>query len=199
LRKGKLIDEIIEKTGLGLEQRKKIGPLSKGYKQRTGIAQALIHNPEVLILDEPTSGLDPNQLTEIRNLIKEIGKEKTVILSSHIMQEVEAVCSKVIIVNKGNIVANGNVREISQNLGKSQIINVEFDKAPPKQELIEIKGVQQVDITGSLVRITADKKLDIRAELFKYAVSKQYTILTLRSEEGSLEDIFRELTNKKNG
>ncbi len=196
LKKGKLIDEIIDKTGLGIEQKKKIGALSKGYKQRTGIAQALIHNPEVLILDEPTSGLDPNQLNEIRNLIKEVGREKTVILSSHIMQEVEAVCSKVIIVNRGNIVANGNVKEITQNIGNNQIIKVEFDKMPSNSELKNIKGVLSVSITGSMARITANKKNDIRAELFKFAVERNYTILTLSSEESKLEDIFRELTQK---
>ena len=142
------IAEMIEITGVQIEQKKKIGALSKGYRQRVGLAQALIHDPEVLILDEPTSGLDPNQLVEIRNLIKEIGKEKTVMLSTHIMQEVEAVCDRVIIVNKGKIVVDNSVSDVQKQTDGKQIITVEFDKKTSSKQLMNfLKSTRVTHIT----------------------------------------------------
>jgi ABC-2 type transport system ATP-binding protein len=188
------ITEMIEKTGLGLEQKKKIGALSKGYRQRVGLAQALIHDPQVLILDEPTTGLDPNQLSEIRNLIIEIGKSKTVLLSTHIMQEVEAICNRVIIINKGHIVANDSTA-VLQNSRNKQSINVEFDKAIDIPSLKAIVGIIEVKSTGqNMWKIETASSKDVRAELFKYAVANNVTILTLQAEEQKLEDIFKELT-----
>ena len=140
----KYINEMIEKTGLQKEQHKLIGSLSKGYRQRVGLAQALIHNPEVLILDEPTTGLDPNQLIEIRSLIKEVGREKTVLLSTHIMQEVEAICDRVIIINKGQIVANKTIVELQKSKGNRKLITIEFDKKAEKKGLMKIGNVLEV-------------------------------------------------------
>ncbi|HXP52745.1 MAG TPA: ATP-binding cassette domain-containing protein, partial [Bacteroidia bacterium] len=145
----KRIAEMIEMTGLQVEQRKKIGALSKGYRQRVGIAQALLHNPKVLILDEPTSGLDPNQLQEIRNLIVQIGKEKTVILSTHIMQEVEAVCDRVMIINKGKIVADKPTKELKTLEGGYAVITIEFDKEPNIAELKRLDGINRVSIINA--------------------------------------------------
>ena len=138
--KQKRVFDMIGITGLGAEQHKKIGALSKGYRQRVGIAQALIHDPEVLVLDEPTSGLDPNQLTEIRGLIRSIGTEKTVILSTHIMQEVEAICDRVIIINKGKIVADDSTALLQKRSGGTAVILVEFDRAVSEQKLLKIPG-----------------------------------------------------------
>jgi ABC-2 type transport system ATP-binding protein len=191
------VKEIINITGLEIEQKKKIGALSKGYRQRVGLAQALIHQPRVLILDEPTSGLDPIQLVEIRNLIKEIGKEKTVMLSTHIMQEVEAVCSRVIIIHKGKIVADRPTAELQKSRVDRQIITVEFAKPTTRDALENISGVceaSRVLGTGNVWRITAKAEKDIRAEIFQFAVQNQLTVLTLQKEEQNLEDVFRELT-----
>jgi ABC-2 type transport system ATP-binding protein len=188
------IDEMIEKTGLKLEQKKKIGALSKGYRQRVGLAQALIHDPKVLILDEPTTGLDPNQLVEIRSLITEMGKSKTVLLSTHIMQEVEAICSRVIIINKGQIVANDST-SVLQGSKNKQLINIEFDNAIDLSSLKSIDGVLEVKSAGTNKwRIETNGNKDVRAELFKYAVVNNITVLTLQTEEQKLEDIFKELT-----
>lgn len=190
------IAEMIEMTGLQMEQKKKIGALSKGYRQRVGIAQALIHDPKVLILDEPTTGLDPNQLAEIRNLIIEVGKRKTVMLSTHIMQEVEAVCTRVIIVNNGEIVAN-ETTSVLQNSGKQNIIyiTVEFDKATTENSLKGIHGVinakKMKENTWQLETI-ADK--DIRTDVFQFAVQNDLAVLTLHKEEQRLEDVFKQLT-----
>lgn len=192
------VAEMIERTGLTLEQRKKIGALSKGYRQRVGLAQAMIHDPEVLILDEPTSGLDPNQLVEIRQLIKDLGKEKTVMLSTHIMQEVEAMCDKVIIINKGKIVADDKVDALSQyRIGNAAIV-VEFDKAPNLADIKKLNGITKVEELGAnKFRISTKGNADVRSELFKYAVEKQLTVLTLNKEEASIEDVFRQLTKGK--
>jgi len=189
------VAEMIDLTGLTNEQNKKIGELSKGYRQRVGIAQALIHDPEVLILDEPTTGLDPNQIVEIRELIKKIGKEKTVMLSTHIMQEVEAVCDRVIIVNNGEIVADAPTSEIS-NLAKTQnVIKVEFDKAVTAEELMKLKGVSNaVLIEGNQWQVFSNTSDDIRKEVFKHAVATDNYILAMMKEEQSLEKVFRELT-----
>jgi len=201
------VSEMIALTGLQLEQHKKIGALSKGYRQRVGLAQALIHNPEVLILDEPTSGLDPNQLTEIRHLIKEIGKEKTVMLSTHIMQEVEAICDRAIIIHKGKIVADDSTKNLHQITVSRTKIRVEFSSAIGKQVLQNIPGVKGIapgiDQDGQLKNRTSDLTvwlleseagLDIRAGVFKFAVDKGLTVLSMQKEEQKLEEVFQELT-----
>ena len=190
------IREMIEITGLGREQNKKIGTLSKGYKQRVGLAQALIHNPEVLILDEPTSGLDPNQLLEIRELIKGIGKEKTVILSTHIMQEVEAVCSRAIIINLGKIVADGPTSELSV-IQSHDNVTVEFATATSEKMLLSIPGVAKaVKINDLSWRLQAKPGEDIRPRINKFAVENNLTLLSLHREEHNLEQVFQELTRK---
>jgi ABC-2 type transport system ATP-binding protein len=190
------ISEMIEMTGLQLEQKKKIGALSKGYRQRVGLAQALIHDPNVLILDEPTTGLDPNQLEEIRNLIIQIGKQKTVMLSTHIMQEVEAVCNRVIIINSGQIVANDETAVIqnSQTLNK-QIITVEFDKITTQQALQTISGILSViRLKDNSWQLEAHTIEDARPAIFQFAVANNLAILTLHKEEQRLEDVFKHLT-----
>jgi len=189
------VKEMIETVGLQIEQNKKIGALSKGYRQRVGLAQALIHNPKVLILDEPTSGLDPNQLEEIRNLIKETGKEKTVMLSTHIMQEVEAVCDRVIIINKGKIVANDDTLHLQQTSSQKQVLRVEFDKETSKNSLKNIEGVIEVkQLEGNIWHVITDADKDIRKEIFNYAVANGLSVLALQKEEQKLEDIFKQLT-----
>jgi len=193
----KRIDEMIEMTGLQAEQRKKIGALSKGYRQRVGLAQAMIHNPEVLILDEPTSGLDPNQLVEIRELIKSIGKEKTVMLSTHIMQEVEAICDRTIIINKGKIVADESTEILQQMSGIDNVIIAEFDKPVEKSTLIKISGVKKaLPIRQNTWKLYADKGADIRPAVFNFAVQQQLMVLSLQKEEQSLEDVFHQLTRE---
>ncbi len=195
--KDKRIKEMVDLTGLGQEQHKKIGALSKGYRQRVGLAQALIHNPEVLILDEPTSGLDPNQLVDIRNLIKNIGKEKTVMFSTHIMQEVEAVCDRVIIINKGKIVAEGLSGELGREKNSGYSISVEFDKDISRGALSQIEGVKRVDKTGeNSWELFTDSKEDIRPAVFRFAVSQQLTVLTISRNEKNLETVFRDVTRK---
>jgi ABC-2 type transport system ATP-binding protein len=189
------IDEMIEKTGLIKEQHKLIGSLSKGYRQRVGLAQALIHDPEVLILDEPTTGLDPNQLVEIRSLIKEIGKEKTVMLSTHIMQEVEAICDRVIIINKGQIVANQTIGDLQKSTGNRKLITIEFDKKTSKKELLNIENViEVVELGRNQYQIYSDSKFDLRPPLFEFAVDNKLTVLQMNMEEQKLENIFRNLT-----
>lgn len=191
----KYINEMIEKTGLQKEQHKLIGSLSKGYRQRVGLAQALIHNPEVLILDEPTTGLDPNQLIEIRSLIKEVGREKTVLLSTHIMQEVEAICDRVIIINKGQIVANKTIVELQKSKGNRKLITIEFDKKAEKKELMKIGNVLEVrELKGNKHQILFDSKFDLRPALFEFAVNNKLTVLQMNMEEQKLESIFQELT-----
>lgn len=188
------IPEMIAKTGLVDEQHKKINQLSKGFRQRVGLAAALLHDPEVLILDEPTTGLDPNQLVEIRNLIKEIGKEKTVMLSTHIMQEVELLCSRVIIINKGEIVADKPTSDL-QNLNKIKSFTVEFDKEVSKAQLKKIKGVSEVkDLSSNRWTLSSRGNEDIRTVLFQFAVEHKLTILEIKQEEQKLEEIFQELT-----
>ncbi|SMO75025.1 gliding motility-associated ABC transporter ATP-binding subunit GldA [Solitalea koreensis] len=189
----KRIAEVIELTGLGREQHKKISQLSKGYRQRVGLAQAILHDPKVLILDEPTSGLDPNQLVEIRSLIKEIGREKTVILSTHIMQEVEAICDRVIIINKGKIVANDDTSNLKMLTSGSKIYLFEFDKEVLNDQLLTVEGVIGAElITGNNYKVTATE--DIRGRIFEFAKANDLALLSSRQEENSLEDIFRSLT-----
>jgi ABC-2 type transport system ATP-binding protein len=198
---GKLADarirEIIGITGLGPEQNKKIGTLSKGYRQRVGLAQALIHNPQILILDEPTSGLDPNQLVEIRELIRNIGHEKTVILSTHIMQEVESVCNRAIIINHGKIVADGSTSGLSE-LQANDTITVEFASIVDERKLQAISGVQLVSrVSDKVWHLTASSSVDIRPAISKFASDNNLTLLSLHREEQKLEKVFQELTGGK--
>lgn len=194
-----LVARMIEMTGLGIEQKKKIRMLSKGYKQRVGLAQALIHDPKVLILDEPTSGLDPNQLVDIRNLIKELGKQKTVMLSTHIMQEVEAMCEQVIIINRGKIEANQPIASIQQaSPTNKEYVEVEFEGMVNETLLLSIPGVTGVKKqSGNLWVIESAKGQDIRGPLFQWAVANQVTVLTLKKHETSLEEVFQQVTRKK--
>lgn len=190
------VNEMIQLTGLDIEQHKKIGALSKGYRQRVGLAQAMIHNPDVLILDEPTSGLDPNQLIEIRNLIREIGKEKTIVLSTHIMQEVEAVCSRAIIIDKGQIVADDKTSKLSARSTGLQVLEVEFNKPIQTSLLEELDGVKRVSkLSETSYRIeTGDK--DIREDIFQLAVKNEIAVLSLQKIEQGLEEVFQQLTKK---
>jgi ABC-2 type transport system ATP-binding protein len=191
------VEEIINRTGLTLEQKKKIGALSKGYRQRVGLAQALVHDPSVLILDEPTSGLDPNQIIEIRNLIAEVGKHKTVLLSTHIMQEVEAICDRIIIINNGIIVADNNKEDLQKQsrLGKCQTIMVEFNVSVSRDEILKIKGVGKVQgLKNNNWLIESNSIDDIRPEVFAFAVKHNLTVLSMQQKEMSLEEMFQDLT-----
>ena len=188
------IDEVIELTGLTPESHKKIGQLSKGYRQRVGLANALLHNPDVLILDEPTTGLDPNQLVDIRNLIKNIGKTKTVFLSTHIMQEVEAMCDRVIIINKGEIVVDKNLKDLRDE--KEQTVIVEFDYRVEDVFLLKLPKVDKVINTYDFVyEITFKTSEDMRSHVFDFAHDNQLKILQLNQKNASLESLFRELTH----
>ena len=190
------MEEIIEMTGLHDEQKKKIGQLSKGYKQRVGLAQALIHDPEVLILDEPTSGLDPNQIIEIRNLISLVGKQKTVLLSTHIMQEVEAICDRVIIIKEGRIVADetkGNMLNYIDE--KYQTVLVEFDRVVSKEKIEEVEFVvRAVPVNKNQWLVQGKQEHDIRSKIFNFAVENKLTVLAMQKQEKSLEEVFRRLT-----
>lgn len=187
----KLVNELIEKVGLTPEFHKKIGQLSKGYRQRVGLAQALVPNPKVLILDEPTTGLDPNQLEEIRNLIRELGKDRTVILSTHIMQEIKAICNRVIIINKGEIVADyPDISKISQFGENNLQFEVEFLY---ETEISGIEGIIDVSAKGKNT-YTILASGDIRAEIFDFAVKSGNKILTMKTVERSMEEVFRSLT-----
>ncbi|GAA3780532.1 gliding motility-associated ABC transporter ATP-binding subunit GldA [Corallibacter vietnamensis] len=187
------INEVIELTGLTPESHKKIGQLSKGYRQRVGLANALLHDPDVLILDEPTTGLDPNQLIDIRHLIKTIGKEKTIFLSTHIMQEVEAMCDRVIIINKGKIVADKKLSELRE--GQEQTVVVEFDYRVEDAFLLKLPKVKQVENTHDFVyEITFSTTDDMRSHVFDFAHDNQLKILQLNQKNASLESLFRELT-----
>jgi ABC-2 type transport system ATP-binding protein len=187
----KLVNELIEKVGLTPEFHKKIGQLSKGYRQRVGLAQALVPNPKVLILDEPTTGLDPNQLEEIRNLIRELGKDRTVILSTHIMQEIKAICNRVIIINKGEIVADyPDISKISQFGENNLQFEVEFLNPA---EITGIDGLNAVSAKGKNT-YTILASGDIRAEIFDFAVKSGNKILTMKTVERSMEEVFKDLT-----
>ena len=186
---------MIEKTGLQKEKHKLIGSLSKGYRQRVGLAQALLHDPEVLILDEPTTGLDPNQLVEIRGLIKEVGEEKTVMLSTHIMQEVEAICDRVIIINKGEIVANKKIEELRELSSDRNLISIEFNDIVEMKALQNIENVLEVIETGKhQFQVASDSKHDLRTVLFEFAVQNKRSVLQMNMKEQKLEDIFHNLT-----
>ncbi|ACU58661.1 gliding motility-associated ABC transporter ATP-binding subunit GldA [Chitinophaga pinensis] len=194
--KEKRISEVIAMTGLQPESKKKIGQLSKGYQQRVGLAQALIHDPEVLILDEPTSGFDPNQLVDVRDLIRELGKTKTIMLSTHIMQEVEAMCSRVIIINKGNIIADDSLQNLQQGDQQNGYIQVSFGAPlPAEAELLQIPGVTRVkQQDGGTWQLFAANLEDVRKNLLQFALISNRNILSLQSNSQSLESIFRELT-----
>ena len=188
------IDEVITLTGLTPESHKKIGQLSKGYRQRVGLANALLHNPEVLILDEPTTGLDPNQLVEIRHLIKSLGKEKTVFLSTHIMQEVEAMCDRVIIINKGKIVADKKLKDLRDT--KQQTVIVEFDYRVEVAFLNKLPHVKSVTNTHDFIyEITFSTSEDMRSLVFDFAHDNKLKILQLNQKNASLESLFRDLTS----
>tara|TARA_B110000114_G_scaffold62760_1_gene66681 strand:- start:400 stop:1314 length:915 start_codon:yes stop_codon:yes gene_type:complete len=192
----KAIERVIESTGLSLERKKKIGQLSKGYKQRVGLAQALLNDPDVLILDEPTSGLDPNQVTEIRKLILSLGKDKTILLSSHIMQEVEAMCSRVIIINKGKIVADDKVEVVKQTLSKNKSTTVvKFRSDIDVKKLRAKSGVSEVIASeGSTYRVVAESDIDLPELLFNFAIESKIIILEQKEEVESLESVFQQLT-----
>jgi len=188
------IEEVIKKVGLSPEKGKKIKQLSKGYRQRVGLAAALLHNPEVLILDEPTTGLDPNQLVEIRNLIQEIGKTKTVLLSTHIMQEVEAMCDRVIIINKGEIVADKNLKDLLEN--QEQIIEVEFDLRIEKQLLQSINNIKTTEnIFDNNWQLTFNTQKDMRSEIFDFAQKNGLKTLQIQQKVKNLENLFQKLTS----
>ena len=193
------VAEMIELTGLQAEQKKKIGALSKGFRQRVGLAQALIHDPEVLIMDEPTSGLDPNQIVEIRELIKQVGKKKTIMLSTHIMQEVEAICNRTIIINEGRIVADSPTSGLNtMAAGKEITVKVEFNKAIDGKILQKLQGV----ISSRRVKdnewlVASSPEIDLRPLIFDWAVKNDLIVLSMNKESQSLEEVFQELTRKE--
>ncbi len=192
----KRVGEMIERTGLGSHRHKQIGELSKGYRQRVGLAQAMLHDPEVLILDEPTSGLDPNQIVEIRQLIKDLGREKTVILSTHILGEVEAVCDRAIIINRGQLVANAPIGDLKRQFAGQSIVTVEFAESADAKRLTTIKNVQSVQqLDKNRWQLYAAADQDVRAEVFAFAVANKLTLLELHKETHSVEDVFQQLTN----
>lgn len=187
------VTDMVKRIGLEVEQNKKIGALSKGYRQRVGLAQAIIHDPQVLILDEPTSGLDPNQLVEIRELIKSIGKEKTVMLSTHIMQEVEAICDRVVIINKGEIVADDKAKTIGLD-STIQTVYVEFDGNVSKNQLHNIDGVSKVEKVNNGWLLESRDTSDLRKTIAQFAQNNHLLTLTLRKDELTLEEVFKNLT-----
>jgi ABC-2 type transport system ATP-binding protein len=188
------IDEVIVKVGLKPEAHKKINQLSKGYRQRVGLAAALLHNPEVLILDEPTTGMDPNQLAEIRSLIKEVGKDKTVLFSTHILQEVEAVCDRVILIHNGKIIADKNLKELTGN--QEQVIEVEFDYKVEKQLVANIPHLKSANnVHDTIWELTFDTSKDMRPAVFDFAHDNGLKTLNLTTKNKNLERLFRELTS----
>lgn len=189
------VAEIIELTGLGREQNKLIGQLSKGYRQRVGLSQAMIHNPEVLILDEPTAGLDPNQLIEIRKLIKDIGREKTVIFSTHIMQEVQALCDRVVIINKGNLVADDSIDSLITKVKGESIVTVEFFDKPQKNAFAQMKGLKRVEnFANNSLKFYFDENVDARKDISEIAAASGHAIIGMKKESSSIEEIFQQLT-----
>ena len=190
------ITEIIALCGLHLEQHKKLESLSKGYRQRVGLAQALLHNPPVLILDEPTSGLDPNQLAEVRKVIRAISHNKTVLFSSHIMQEVEALCDRVIVINRGKIVADDRLQNLLRQSHHQHVLWVEFQEDIPVEEISGIPGVAAVEVVSSgKFKISAQAGHDVRGALFRYASEKGRSLMELKVEENTMESIFKQLTS----
>lgn len=189
------IESVIKTVGLTLEAHKKIGQLSKGYKQRVGLAAALVHNPDVLILDEPTSGLDPNQIVEIRNVIKKLALQKTILFSSHIMQEVEALCDRVIIINKGNIVADDRLSNLKNNNGSDQSVIVEFKETVDPGWLERLEGVSKIDGSGQRVFCIQCAEAEVvKKQLMQLSLEKNLNIISLKSESRNLENVFKSLT-----
>ena len=189
------IEKVIDLTGLKVESNKKTGQLSKGYKQRVGLAAALIHNPDVLILDEPTSGLDPNQIVEIRQVIKDLGRNKTVLFSSHILQEVESVCDRVIIINRGHIVADDTLSNLRSANKTYHIVVVQFSEGVDPAILSQIRGVEKMDQeAGSLFKLRTQEAERVKKELLKVSLTNNLNIISLQSETKSLEEIFKSLT-----
>ena len=187
---------MVEVTGLGLEAHKKIAALSKGYRQRVGLAQAMMHDPQVLILDEPTSGLDPNQLAEIRGLITQLGQEKTVLLSTHIMQEVEAICSRAVIINQGVVVADDKIENLKQVETSQNVIIVEFENEVDEAMLLRIPKVSKAQrVKGNHWILEPQGDIDIRANLMKWSVENNLIIKTLQKEDISIEEAFQKLTH----
>ncbi|MBX6379303.1 MAG: gliding motility-associated ABC transporter ATP-binding subunit GldA [Thermoflavifilum aggregans] len=189
------VEEVIGLTGLGKESYKKIGMLSKGYRQRVGLAQALLHDPEVLILDEPTSGLDPNQIVDIRQLIRELGRQKTVILSTHILQEVEAMCQRVIIIHRGKIVADGDIETLRQQAVAQQVLEVEWAETLAEDWWRDVPGIQQARAhTPRQWQLIAADAEELKKNLFRYALQNNLNIISLQTQMRSLEEVFRQLT-----
>ncbi len=195
--RAKRIADMVERTGLAREQHKIIGTLSKGYRQRVGLAQALLHDPEVLILDEPTSGLDPNQLVDIRALIRELGREKTVIFSTHIMQEVQALSDRVVIINRGQLVADGTIGQLQQRIREEMVLTIAFAEPVPDPSWRHLPQVRERrHLGGNRWRVTGTAGQDIRADIFRFAVSQGLTLLEIRQEVSSVEDVFQRLTGQ---
>ena len=191
------VDEMVERTGLSSHRHKHIGELSKGYRQRVGLAQAMLHDPQVLILDEPTSGLDPNQIVEIRQLIKELGQEKTVILSTHILGEVEAVCDRAIIINQGKIAADATISDLKKQFTSQSIVTVEFGKPVDKKLLAGMAGVQAVkSLGGNRWQLSAAIDHDLRADVSAFASQHGLPLLELHKEVFSVEEVFQQLTKQ---
>lgn len=191
------VDEMIGRTGLQKEVKKKIGTLSKGYKQRVGLAQAMIHDPKVLILDEPTSGLDPNQIVDIRDLIIDLGREKTVLLSTHIMQEVQAMCSRVIIINNGNLVADDTIGSIQSGTQQAGLI-VEFDKPVQEGSLLQLRHVSAaLSLGDNRWQLQTAQPESLRKELMAWSLQQDIALLSLQNSSQSLEEVFRDLTRNK--
>ncbi len=189
------VEQMVEMTGLTKEAHKKIGALSKGYKQRVGLAQAMLHDPEVLILDEPTTGLDPNQIIEIRELIKNIGKEKTVLLSTHIMQEVQAMCSRVMIINNGKIIADDSIEHLRELNTNQDLLVVSFEQPINEALLRKLKSVQSMESTGNNTYSIAGKNGDdLKREIMQWALDNRVNITSMQTQVNSLEDVFRRLT-----
>lgn len=189
------VTKVIEEVGLGKEAGKKIGQLSKGYKQRVGLAAAIIHNPQVLILDEPTTGLDPNQIIEIRSVIKDLGKEKTVLLSSHIMQEVEALCDRVIIIHNGSIIANDDIDTLRNSASESVAVQVVFDKEVPLSNIAALRGAMNVTQNGSAYNIETNDAAAFKKELMQFSIQEGLNINSLSQGTKNLEEVFRQLTD----
>jgi ABC-2 type transport system ATP-binding protein len=189
------VDDMIARCGLGREQHKKIEALSKGYRQRVGLAQALLHQPQVLILDEPTTGLDPNQIIEIRQLIREVSRDKTVLFSTHILQEVEALCDRVLVINQGVLVADDTLKNLKGKFSAHHTLYVAFSQPVEAHLLATLPGVESVTAEGNLAyRLRVRTEADVRPEVFRLAAAAQLTLLEMRQEENTLEELFRNLT-----
>lgn len=189
------IEEVIRLTGLTPEASKKTGQLSKGYKQRVGLAAALVHDPEVLILDEPTSGLDPNQIVEIRNLIRELGATKSILFSSHILQEVESICDRIIIINKGNVVADDKLENLKLNSAEG-VVSIKFAETPDENWITQLDGIKNVTENDGAFRIHTDDPEKMKRQIMELSLKHDLNIVSMDSETQSLEEVFKQLTKK---